>query len=58
MPSRREAARGEPLPMANIVDQDVEAMLCKSQPGYFNGEGDNVGRQLEDWLENMDDYFN
>ena len=39
------------------VNRDVEAMLCKSQSGYFSGEGDNVGKQLEDWLEKMDDYF-
>ena len=35
----------------NPVDRDIEAMLQKSQPGYFSGEGDNVGKQLEEWLE-------
>ena len=39
------------------VNRDVEAMLCKSQPGYFSREGDNVGKQHEDWLGKMDDYF-
>lgn len=39
------------------IDRDVEAMLRKSQPGYFNGEGDNVGKVLEDLLEKMEDYF-
>ena len=39
------------------VNRDVKAMLCKSQLGYFSREGDNVGKQLEDWLEKMDDYF-
>ena len=32
---------------ANVIDRDVEAMLRKSQPGYFSGEGDNVGELLE-----------
>ena len=32
-------------------------MLQKSQPGYFSGEGDDVGKQLAEWLEKMDDYF-
>ena len=39
------------------LDRDVEAMLRKSQPGYFSGEGDDVRKQLEEWLEKMDDYF-
>ena len=39
------------------LDCDVEAMLCKPRPSYFSGEGDNVGKQLEEWLEKMDDYF-
>ena len=39
------------------VNRDVEAMLRKSQPGYFSGEWDNVEKQLEDWLEKMDNYF-
>ena len=56
MAGRRSAALN-PVPQHNVVDRDVEAMLRKSQPGYFNGEGDDVGRQLEDWIEKMDDYF-
>ena len=40
-----------------LLDHDVEAMLRKSQPGYFSGEGDDVRKQLEEWLEKMDDYF-
>ena len=42
---------------ANVIDRDVEAMLRKSQPGYFSGEGDNVGELLEEWFERMEDYF-
>ena len=52
--ARRQAPNVNPFPQ---VDRDVEAMLCKSQPGYFNGEGDDVGKQLEEWIEKMDDYF-
>ena len=40
------------------IDRGVEAMLRKSQPGYFSGEGENVSKQLEEWLEKMDDYYN
>ena len=40
------------------VDCDVKAMLRKSQAGYFSGEGENAGKQLEEWLEKMDDYYN
>ena len=30
-------------PMAHtLVDRDLEAIICKSQPGYFNGEGKDV----------------
>ena len=39
------------------VNRDVEAMLRKSQLGYFSGEGENVGKQLEEWIEKMDDYY-
>ena len=39
------------------LNRDVEAMLWKSQPRYFSGEGDNVGKHLEDWLGKMDDFF-
>ena len=39
------------------IDQDVKAMLRKSQPGHFSGEGDNVGEQLEEWFEKMEEYF-
>ena len=52
--ARQQAANVNPLP---LVDRDVKAMLCKSQPGYFNGEGDEVGKQLEEWIEKMDNYF-
>lgn len=45
------------MPM-NQIDHDVEAMLRKFQPGYFSGEGDNVGEKLEDSFEKMEDYFN
>ena len=40
------------------IDQDVRAMLHKSQSGYFNREGDNVGKHLEEWLEKMENYYN
>lgn len=40
----------------NPFDCDVEAMLRKSQPCYFNGEGEKVGK-LEEWLEKMEDYL-
>ena len=40
------------------INRDVEAMLRKSQLGYFSGEGENVGKQLEDWIEKMDNYYN
>ena len=60
--SRRVAPNdGNPAQVARQVlaphslDRDVEAMLRKSQPGYFSGEGDDVGKQLEEWLEKMDD---
>ena len=43
--------------MAHPIDRDIEAMLRKSQPGYFSREGDDVGKQLEEWLEKMDYYF-
>ena len=42
---------------APYIDRDVEVMLCKTQPGHFDGEGTDVGRKLEEWLEKMDDYF-
>lgn len=32
-------------------------MLRKSQPGHFSGEGEEVGKQLEEWVEKMEDYF-
>ena len=40
------------------VDHDVEAMLQKSQSKYFSGKGANMGKQLEEWIEKMDDYYN
>lgn len=42
----------------NLVDLKNEAMLFKSQPGNFNGHKEGIGKQLEKWLEKMDDYFN
>ena len=60
MPPRRDAPREEPIVpalMAHPIDRNIEAMLRKSQPGYFSGVGDDVGKQLEEWLEKMDDYF-
>jgi len=54
---RRQVADINPISLVNMVDPDVEAMLKKSQPRYFNGEGDDVSRQLEEWIEKMDDYF-
>ena len=51
-------ARRENAPLAlTPINRDVEAMLQKSHPGYFSGEGENVGKQLEDWIEKMDDYY-
>ena len=52
--ARRANGINAPL---NAIDRDVDAMLRKSQPGCFSGEGENVGKQLEDWLEKMEDYF-
>ena len=40
MPPRREAPQEEPVAptlMAHPIDRDIEAMLRKSQPGYFSG---------------------
>ena len=50
-------------PMAlTTIGWDVKAMLRKSQLGYFSGyfskEGENVGKQLEEWIEKMDNYYN
>ena len=39
------------------IDKDVKAMLCKYQPSYFNGEGEDNGKQLKDWIKKMEDYF-
>ena len=61
--ARRVAPNGNPAQAAGPIlaphpfDWDVEDMLRKSQPGYFNVEGDDVGKQLKEWLEKMDDYF-
>ena len=60
MPPRRDVPREEPVElalMAHPIDRDIETMLHKTQPGYFNGEGDDIGKRLEEWLEKMDDYF-
>ena len=39
------------------IDRDIKAMLCKSQPSYFSREGDDVDKQIKDWLKKMKDYF-
>ena len=40
-----------------VMDRDIDAMLRKSQPGNFSGKGKQVGKQLEEWIEKMEDYF-
>ena len=42
---------------SHAIERDIDAMLRKSQPGNFSGEGRDVGQQLEDWIEKMDEYF-
>ena len=44
-------------PSHSNMDRDIDAMLRKSQPGNFSGEGKQVGKQLEEWIEKMEDYF-
>ena len=29
---------------SSVMDCDIDAMLCKSQPGNFSGEGKQVGK--------------
>ena len=41
----------------NALERDIDAMLRKSQPGNLSGEGKDIGKILEDWIERMDDYF-
>ncbi len=41
----------------NSLEQDIDAMLCKSQLGNFSGEGKYIGKVLEDWIKRMDDYL-
>lgn len=48
---------GAPAMTNQQIDRDVEAMLRKSQPHYFSGEGDDVGEQLEEWFEKIEEYF-
>ena len=36
------------------IERDIDAMLQKSQPKNFNGEGRDVGKVLEDWIEHME----
>ena len=58
--ARRSANHDVPIiqPVGNNhVDRDIDAMLRKSQPGHFDGEGIDVGKKLEEWLKKMDDYF-
>ena len=44
-------------PSHSNMDRDIDAMLRKSQPRNFSGEGKQVGKQLEEWIEKMEDYF-
>ena len=43
MPPRREAPQEEPVALA-LMAHPNEAMIRKSQHGYFSGEGDDVGK--------------
>ena len=36
-----------------VMDCGIDAMLRKSQPRNFSGKG----KQLEEWIEKMEDYF-
>ena len=51
------ATRAEGVLTQNALERDIDAMLRKSQPGNFSGEGKDIGKVLEDWIERMDDYF-
>lgn len=42
----------------NAIDHNIDAMLWKYLPRNFNDEGRVVGKQLEEWVTKMDDYFN
>ena len=44
-------------PSHSNMDRDIDAMLRKSQPENFSGEGKQVGKQLKEWIEKMEDYF-
>lgn len=33
-------------------------MICKSQPKHFDAEGTNDSKQLGEWMDKIDDYFN
>ena len=57
MPRQVNAPIAPQVMAAPQIECDVEAMLRKSQPGYFSGEGDHVGKQLEEWLDKMEEYF-
>ena len=41
----------------STMDRDINAMLRKSQPGNFSREGKQDRKQLEEWIEKMEDYF-
>lgn len=41
----------------NAIERDIDSMMSKSKPRNFIGEGREVGKQLEEWIEKMDDYF-
>ena len=43
--------------VASTMDRDIDAMLCKFQSRNFSGEGKQVGKQLEEWIEKTEDYF-
>ena len=46
--SRRAATTAAVTPPVSHVERDIDAMLQKSQPGHFDGEGTNVGKRLEE----------
>ena len=56
-PSHDNANAG-PLFAHQAIECDIDAMLQKSQLGTFSGKGQDVGKQLKEWIEKMDDYFN
>ena len=59
MPQRKTSNRNPKAAHMALtpIDRDTKAMLCKPQPNYSSGEGDDVSKQLKDWLKKMEDYF-